>query len=342
MRSLWILQTHAYTQPASSGDGGYRVRAIVFGGSGFIGTHLTASLVERGYEVVIADLAPPAQLPTGASYEECDVRQQIELKHNEPYDAIYNLAAIHRTPGHAPHEYYETNIFGAQNVTDWAEAGGGDYICFTSSISVYGPSEEPKDESSPLTPSSDYGRSKLIAESTHRRWQKAVPGRRLVVVRPAVVFGRGEHGNFTRLANALAKRRFMYPGRTDVIKACGYVGELVNAIQFIEDSPDPEITFNFCYPERYTIEQICRAFNEVAGYRLPRIVPQALMTSAMRTLRLANPSDRGSLSAARVAKLTLSTNIIPTELVTRAYPWTTDVLTGLQIWRQESVDAPFA
>lgn len=321
------------------------MRAVLFGGSGFIGMHLTESLIGRGFEVVIADLIPPTnRLPSGASYERCDVRRPISLEQRGPFDAIYNLAAIHRTPGHEPYEYYETNIYGAQNVTDWAgtRGRGGQYICFISSISVYGSNEEPQDESSSLSPSSDYGRSKVIAEKIHRRWQEAESGRRLIVTRPAVVFGPGEKGNFTRLANALAKRRFMYPGRKDVIKACGYVGELVHAIEFIEASEDDSVTFNFCYPQRYTTEQICEAFQEVAGYRLPWVVPKPLIASGIAALRAVDPTGRGAVAATRIGKLTTSTNVIPAELTGRGYEWRTDLTTGLRAWRQQLAGNHFA
>ncbi len=82
---------------------------------------------------------------------------------------------------------------------------GASSLFFTSSISVYGPTEEPRTESSPLAPVSAYGESKLEAEGIHRRWVEAAAGRRLVVVRPAAVFGPGENGNFTRLAAACAE-----------------------------------------------------------------------------------------------------------------------------------------
>ncbi len=317
------------------------MKAVVFGGSGFIGSHLTASLVARGYEVVIADIAPPERLLDGVTYEPCDVRKQIELKHDVPFDAVYNLAAVHRTPGHEPHEYYETNILGAENVTEWADVGGEQYICFTSSISVYGPSEEPKDESSPLEPNSDYGRSKVIAETIHRRWQCAQAGRRLVIARPAVVFGPGERGNFTRLANALARRRFMYPGRKDVVKSCGYVQELIDAIAFMEGVSGGSATFNFCYPERYTLEQICLAFHTVADYPTPGTVPVGLVNAVLKAQSWVNFHGEAVPTVDRVGKLTVSTDIVPSVLMQEGYAWKTDILTGLSAWQQASTGEGF-
>ena len=71
-------------------------------------------------------------------------------------------------------------------------------------------------------------------------------------------------GNFTRLAALLAKGRFVYPGRRDTIKSCGYVKDLVSSMLFMAARPVNKIVYNFCYPERYTSEDICAAFSDAA------------------------------------------------------------------------------
>lgn len=85
-----------------------------------------------------------------------------------PDDIIFNFAAVHRTPGHEDHEYFETNIRGAENVVAFAERHGIKQIVFTSSIAPYGPSEELKSEDTLPTPNSAYGISKLVAEKYMR------------------------------------------------------------------------------------------------------------------------------------------------------------------------------
>ena len=310
--------------------------AVIFGGSGFIGTHLTADLIHRGKRVVIADVVPPENLTEGVTFEYCDVRQPIHLAHDDCCDVVFNLAAVHRTPGHEPHEYYETNVRGALNLVEWMQAGGERELHFTSSIAVYGPSEDLKSESTSPAPTTDYGRSKLLAEKIFGSWQAADPGRKLVVVRPAVVFGPGERGNFTRLAKALRRRTFVYPGRKDVVKSGGYVGDLVKALAFAHDLPDRYLLFNYCYPHGATIEEICEAFHEVAGYPRPPMLAPALVGSAIKTLKTVNPRDKGSLSAARVAKLTASTNIAAGELQRLGFEWETDVVSALWEWRRQT------
>jgi nucleoside-diphosphate-sugar epimerase len=320
------------------------MRGVIFGGSGFIGTHLAKALTARGYEVVIADLVAPEQVLPSVTYAHCDVRRPITLDPavlGAGFDLVFNLAAVHRTPGHEPGEYYETNILGAQNVVDWCTDTGQHTLLFTSSIAVYGASEQVKTERSEPTPNADYGRSKFVAESIHRRWASADPKNRLTIARPAVIFGKGEHGNFTRLAHALAKRQFMYAGRTDVIKSCGFVEDLIDAMLFVDGLGRPEAIFNFCYDHRYTIEEICEAFQAVAGYKLPRMLPPRALKAAMRTLRIVNPNNRGPIVAARIAKLTLSTNIDAEFLRENNYTWPTDLEGGLRGWLAQTGTGSF-
>ena len=46
----------------------------------------------------------------------------------------------------------------------------------------------------------------------------------------AVIFGKGEKGNLTRIARTLKKGLFVYPGRKDTIKACVYVKDVCRLI----------------------------------------------------------------------------------------------------------------
>ena len=204
-------------------------KALLFGGSGFIGTHLINSLKSKGYGAVNFDISPPIELSQQENHSFVDVRDNIEKSTPVSADVIVNLAAVHKTPGHPPQEYFETNILGAQNVCDFARENNINTIVFTSSIAVYGTYEEQKNEDTLPMPDIPYGISKLSAEYIHKQWQKEDPSnRRLIIIRPGVVFGKHENGNFTRLINSLSKGYFIYPGRKDTRKGCIYVKDLVD------------------------------------------------------------------------------------------------------------------
>ncbi len=227
--------------------------------NGFIGTHLAQHFLRENQarHILLVDLAEPRNdsyagllqegLRSGrVEFMRWDVRKPIpaELRSMTP-DLIINLAAIHREPGHKPSEYFETNLHGAENVCAYASAVGCPRMVFTSSISPYGISEEPKDEDSLPVPETPYGSSKLAAEKIHLAWQVEGPGRKLLILRPGVVFGPGEGGNVTRLIQSLVRGYFLYMGNKTVRKAGGYVKELCSVLDFAlehQDRDDEAVT----------------------------------------------------------------------------------------------------
>lgn len=311
-------------------------KIVVFGGSGFIGTHLTRRLVAEGVEVVSVDLLPPRETLPGVDYRLGDVRDLSRFQVEGPIGRIYNFAAVHTTPGHEPWEYYQTNVSGAIEVARFAERLGIREIVFTSSISVYGPSEDMKTEASAPAPTSDYGRSKWMAEEIHRDWADRASDRRLVVVRPAVVFGGGERGNFTRMARLLEKGFFVFPGRRDTIKACIYVEDLLDAIEFARRRPEGRVLFNGAFPQRYTIEQIVEAFRTAHFPKAKTIDLPRSVVSFMAGLLGALNAGRFGFHPDRVTKLVKSTDIYPAWLVEHGWTFDDALPKALERWREET------
>ncbi|MFG1212131.1 NAD(P)-dependent oxidoreductase [Xanthobacter flavus] len=320
--------------------------ALVFGGAGFIGSHLLAHLAASGaYSgLVSADIAEPRFSVEGVNYIKLDVRKPIPDDLAPGTTEIYNLAAVHTTPGHEDWEYYWTNVLGATHVSDFARRRGIDRIVFTSSIAVYGPSEARKDEDSVLEPTSAYGCSKLCAEKIHALWQAERPGERhLVVVRPAVIYGYTERGNFTRLGTLLRKGRFVFPGRTDTIKACGYVEDLVDSMRWVLDLGLPTVTYNFCHQERYTTAQICEAFSRVAGYApAKRVIPLGPMLLGAYAFEVAGKVGlKTSINRPRIMKLVRSNNIVPKRLGELGFKYQYDLDASLEKWKLDSPSGHF-
>ena len=298
---------------------------LIFGGSGFIGTHLIHRLkdacVKPGDCIYDLDLVMPGEegvVPgvveknEGVIYRRVDVRKPIALDFTPtPDDVIFNLAAVHRTPGHPDYAYFETNIRGAENVTAFAEQHGIRKILFTSSIAPYGAAEELKTEDTLPTPNTPYGISKLVAEKIHQIWQAKEANRELTIVRPGIVYGKGEHGNMTRLYNSQKKHYFFYAGRKDTIKACIYVKELVRFFKYrMIDHSFPGVgLYNCTFEPAYTIEEICTAMQSATGMKsyVP-LIPGKLLLFAAAVLGPIGGKKVG-IHPARVKKLMVSTNI---------------------------------
>lgn len=310
---------------------------IIFGGTGFIGTHLAKLIKSTNPDAKIFNLDLVKQgepLPSVKDYKSalcdgevhpaeyifCDVRKPIDVSFSPTSeDIIFNFAAVHRTPGHEDFEYFDTNVNGAQNVCDFAEKYGIKSIVFSSSIAVYGASEDLKTEDSLPTSMTSYGTSKLTAESIHKTWQAKDSERRLLIVRPGVVFGKGENGNFTRLHKAIKTFRFAYPGRKDTIKACMYVKELVNFVMWYIQNPVKDLeTYNCTFEPAYTIEQICETMKHATNLnRFLLLIPSWVLLPAAAILgKFGSPMG---ICPARVKKLMVSTNICGKKLASSGY-----------------------
>lgn len=312
---------------------------IILGGSGFVGARLIRWLRARSVcDIRSVDVAEPGELLSGVEYFSHDVRLPIPVEWGRNCVALYNLAAVHRTPGHPDHAYYDTNVGGAIHAVALAEACGIEAMVFSSSISVYGPSEDVLTEASPLKPVSAYGRSKRLAELIHEQWLRNGSRRRLVIVRPGVIFGPGEGGNYSQLAKALRRGYFFYPGRKDTIKSGGYVDELLDALEFAVQRSDRFSLFNFAYPDLNTTEQIVRAFGDVAGYGADRItLPLPALMTAAHAIKMAHAAGiRSWIHPDRVMKLVQSTRVAPRWLQDAGYTFKTDLRSALMQWRDET------
>lgn len=313
---------------------------LIFGGSGFIGTHLVNLLHEQHPAATIYNLDVVENNHGGRSvFVHCDVRKKIELAlPASSEDVIFNFSAVHRTPGHPDRDYFETNIRGAENVTEFAERQGIRKIVFTSSIAPYGASEDLKEETTLPMPNTPYGISKLVAEKIHGIWQaKNQQERQLTIVRPGVVFGTGENGNFTRLYWGIRSGRFVYPGRKDTIKGCIYVKDLVRFMLYrLEHHQEGVELYNCTYEPAFTIEQICHAMMKATGMKRNLVkIPGGLLMGAAAVAGVLGGRALG-IHPARVKKLMVSTNISGKKLAGSGYKFRYTFPEALEDWFRDN------
>jgi UDP-glucose 4-epimerase len=153
------------------------MRALVTGGSGFIGSNLVDALLARGDEVTVLDDLSTGRrenldgaLAAGAELVELDVRDQaavIELAERVRPEAIFHFAAqidVRRSAAD-PALDAQINVGGTINVLEAARRVGARVVNSSTGGAIYGEGRIiPAPEDHPVAPEAPYGQSKFAAE----------------------------------------------------------------------------------------------------------------------------------------------------------------------------------
>jgi dTDP-glucose 4,6-dehydratase len=176
-------------------------RVLVTGAGGFIGSHLTESLVQNG--ATVRALVHYNALGSWGWLDQSPLKNDLEVIAGDvtdrdsvsaavrTIDVIFHLAALIAVPYSylSPASFVHTNVEGTLNVFSVARDLGVERLVHTSTSEVYGPAVYvPIDEQHPLQAQSPYSATKIgadkIAEAFHRSF--AVP---TVTIRPFNTYG---------------------------------------------------------------------------------------------------------------------------------------------------------
>lgn len=164
---------------------------LVAGGAGYIGSHMVAMLVKRGYEVVVADNLRTGhwQAVKGArKLYVGDLRDAAFLDRlftENKIDGVINFAAFSLVGESVtdPLKYYGNNVEGAVSLLNAMKAHGVDKIVFSSTAATYGePEKQPIEESDRTEPTNPYGATKLAIENM-LKWCDGAYGIRYAALR---------------------------------------------------------------------------------------------------------------------------------------------------------------
>lgn len=265
--------------------------ALVTGGAGFIGSHLSRALLRAGYEVRIVD-----NFSTGRRANLKEIRGDIRLSRADVRDfaamrkamrgvsKVFHLAAVSSVPQSVedPVTTFDANIGGTRNILEAARLASVDRVVFVSSASVYGSKQKvPFKESMTLRGSSPYAASKLIGEQLCDLYLRLY-GLETVALRLFSVYGPRQNP-FSQYANVIpAFATRLLAGEIPTIYGTGkqtrdfiFVGDVARA--FVAASRKKSVlgeVINFGSGKQTSVIQLLKSIQTILGVESsPRFLP---------------------------------------------------------------------
>jgi CDP-glucose 4,6-dehydratase len=264
-------------------------RSLVTGGHGFVPSHLTRALLERGDAVTVVDPASPAT--SGLALQ--GILAEVELVEGDvrdaelvggtldsgAFDVVFHLGArtIVGDAAADPRGTFDVNVRGTWTLLEACRRAEVPAVIVASSDKAYGPQDElPYREDQQLRPASPYEASKAAADVIALSYRHSF-GLPVAVSRFANIFGGGDL-NFSRLIPE-AVTAFI-DGRRPVIRSDGtperdllYVSDAVAAYLAIEHAvgaggPAAGEAFNAGDGEPHAVREVLELIAEVAGSEL--------------------------------------------------------------------------
>lgn len=182
-------------------------KVLVFGGAGFIGSHLAEQLMQQGAAVTVYDNLKTGRTANlekiwskpGFKFIEADVSDRKKVDATVPgHEIIFHFCddSDIRTAAEHPATFVEQNIMGLFYVLEAMRKNGICTILFPSSTTVLGELANPpaSELHGPMMPLNIYGGAKLAAEGLISAWAHTYDLRAIVFRFVGIIGGRMDHG----------------------------------------------------------------------------------------------------------------------------------------------------
>ncbi len=239
------------------------MRALVTGGTGFIGSHLAEALIKENFEVycIVRD---PSKLRFLEKLEvkiiQADLSDSNSLeKIDWQFDYIFNLSGI--TKAKDQEEFFQSNYIGTKNLVEIVAKTNFPLKRFVhvSSLAAVGPCKNgtPVDENAIPAPVSEYGKSKLLGEKAVESLKDKLP---ITIIRPPAVYGPRD-SDFLTFFKMIKAGIVLY--LAEGLYSTIYVDDLVSGIILASKKEEGRgETFFIADPQPYNTQEIVSAISE--------------------------------------------------------------------------------
>lgn len=248
------------------------MKVLVTGATGFIGRHLTQSLIAAGHEVrcLVRPTSDVRVLPSGG-VELCegDVASTESLgKAMSGMDAAYHLAGIRGETDASLESYRAVNVQGTANLLEAAAGAGLSQFIYVSTTGVMGwPRILPANEDTPCRPRGKYHLTKWEGEKLAAAC-RSLP---VTVIRPVMTYGLERSGFVFGLARMIKSGRFIVLGNG---RNCLHLVSVQNLVQgmmaVLGNTAASGRTYIIADPDPITLERLATVAGESLGVALPR------------------------------------------------------------------------
>ncbi|MBD3263903.1 MAG: SDR family NAD(P)-dependent oxidoreductase [Candidatus Omnitrophica bacterium] len=264
----------------------YSKNILITGATGFIGKALAEELIRLGnYNIfcLIRDARKAESLKgKGACLITADLRYYESLKALDNYslDTVVHCAALVKNCSFKT--LYPLNVKGIDNLCRWMKKSGVKNLIHISSVAVISGNDNiPLGEDLPLKAVNNYGFSKIEAEKVVKRYRS--PDFNVTILRPPMVYGRGEP-HLTGTIISLMRRRILFlPGGGMNKFHLVYLKNLISAIIFIlENQRCRNETFIVADNEVLSSKEVFSYMARALNLPPPRAVPSFIEPLILR------------------------------------------------------------